>query len=72
MTGGSRFEDVELRGSLTPIVDGYPPVMVAGRFACREITLVEQSNDAGDWKEHLAPRKQWVIVTILCTTPGSR
>ena len=74
--GASRFEDVELKGSLTHVVDGVPPLLVSGPFACREITFVEQPNDACDWKAHVAPRKQWGIVIsgrlAITTSDGER
>jgi hypothetical protein len=35
--GTSRFEDVELKRKLTHIVDGVPPLLVSGPFACSEI-----------------------------------
>ena len=61
--GASRFEDVELEGTMTHIVNGVPPLLVSGPFGCSEITFVEQPKDA-HWEAHVAPRKQWIIV--LC------
>jgi quercetin dioxygenase-like cupin family protein len=60
--GASRFEDVELEGTLTRVVDGVPPLLVSGPFACSGIAFVEQPEEASDWEAHVAPRKQWVIV----------
>jgi hypothetical protein len=60
--GDSRFEDVELKGILTHIVDGVPPLLVSGPFGCREIKFVEAARDASDGQVHVAPCKQWVIV----------
>ena len=72
--GASRFEDVELEGTLTHIVDGVPPLLVSGSFACNEITFVEQPKDALDWEAHVAPRRQWIIVisgrVAITTTDG--
>src|SRR5687768_12165015 len=48
--GGSRFEDVELPASPTHLVDGVPPLLVSGPFACTEVTFVEQPQDASDWQ----------------------
>ena len=59
--GASRFEDVELEGALTRIVDGVPPLLVSGPFACSGIMFVEQPKEASDWAAHVAPRKQWLI-----------
>ncbi len=59
--GASRFEDVELEGTLTRIVDGVPPLLVSGPFACSGIMCVEQPKEASDWAAHVAPRKQWLI-----------
>ena len=59
--GASRFEDVELEGTLTRIVDGVPPLLVSGPFACNGIMFVEQPKEASDWAAHVAPRKQWLI-----------
>jgi hypothetical protein len=74
--GDSRFEDVELQGTLTHIVDGVPPLLVSGPFACREITFVEQPKDASDGQVHVAPRKQWIIILsghfAITTTDGDR
>ncbi len=72
--GASRFEDVELHGTMTHIVGGVPPLLVSGPFACREITFVEQPRDASGWEAHVAPRKQWIIVisgrVAITTTDG--
>jgi hypothetical protein len=74
--GGSRFEDVELPASPTHIVDGVPPLLVSGPFACTEVTFVEQPQDASDWQAHVAPRQQWVIVlsgrAAITTSNGVR
>jgi hypothetical protein len=60
--GGFRFEDVELPASRTHIVDGVPPLLVSGPFACTGVPFVAQPQDASDWQAHVAPRKQWVFV----------
>jgi hypothetical protein len=60
--GASRFEDVELEGTRTHIVDGVPPLVASGPFKCSQITFVEQPDDAVSWDAHVAPRRQWVIV----------
>ena len=74
--GASLFEDVELEGTMTHIVDGLPPLLVSGPFRCSEITFVEQQKDALDWEVHVAPRKQWIIVlsgrAAITTTDGQR
>ena len=73
--GASRFEDVELKGTRTHIVDGVPPLLLSDPFACSEITFVEQPKDTVDWAAHVAPRKQWVIVlpgrVAITTTDGN-
>ena len=72
--GASRFEDVELEGTVTHIVNGVPPLLVSGPFGCSEIMFVEQPKDASDWEAHVAPRKQWIIVisgrAAITTTDG--
>ena len=72
--GASRFEDVELEGTMTHIVNGVPPLLVSGPFGCSEITFVEQPKDASDWEAHVAPRKQWITVisgrAAITTTDG--
>ena len=72
--GASRFEDVELKGTRTHIVDGVPPLLVSGPFECSQITFVEQPKDAVKWEAHVAPRRQWVIVisgrVAITTTDG--
>jgi hypothetical protein len=72
--GASRFEEVELKGTLTHIVDGVPPLLVSGPFACRGIKFVEVPKDATDSDWHVAPCKLWVIVLsgrgILTTSDG--
>jgi quercetin dioxygenase-like cupin family protein len=74
--GTSRFEDVELEGTLTHLVEGVPPLLVSDSFACTEIKFVEQRGDASDWDTHVAPRKQWVIVisgrAMVTTSDGDR
>jgi quercetin dioxygenase-like cupin family protein len=74
--GGFRFEDVELPASRTHIVDGVPPLLVSGPFACTGVTFVAQPQDASDWQAHVAPRKQWVIVlsgrAAITTSDGVR
>jgi quercetin dioxygenase-like cupin family protein len=74
--GSSRFEDVELKGTLTHIADGVPPLLVSGPFACSGITFVEQPREASGWQAHVAPRKQWIIVlsgrAAITTTDGQR
>ena len=74
--GTSRFEDVELKGTLTPIVEGVPPLLVSGPFACGGIAFVEEPEDAPDWQAHVAPRKQWVIMisgrAAITTSDGQR
>jgi hypothetical protein len=73
--GTSRFEDVELKRKMTHIVDGVPPLLVSGPFACSEITFVEQPRGSVGWEAHVAPRKQWVIVisgrVAIKTSDGS-
>jgi hypothetical protein len=64
--GSSRFEDCELNGKLTEFASGIPPVLLSGPFACAGILFVEsawQLGDAFNWEAHVAPHKQWVIVT---------
>ena len=74
--GASRFEDVELEGTMTHIVDGLPPLLVSGPFACSGVTFVEPPKDAVNWEVHVAPRKQWLIVisgrVAITTTDGKR
>ena len=74
--GDSQFEDVELKGTLTHIVDGVPPLLVSGPFACHEIKFVEAPKEAPEGREHVAPRKQWIIVLsgrfAITTTAGAR
>jgi len=61
--GTSRVEDLELKGTMTHIVDGLPPLSVSGPFACSEISFVElQPNEPVGWEAHVAPKRQWVIV----------
>ena len=72
--GASRFEDVELDGTMTYIVDGVPPLLLSGPFECSEITFVKQPKDTVDWEAHVAPRKQGIIVlsgrVAFTTTDG--
>jgi quercetin dioxygenase-like cupin family protein len=72
--GTSRFEDLELKGTMTHIVDGLPPLSVSGPFACSEITFVElQPNETVGWEAHVAPKRQWVIVLsgrVVITVSG--
>jgi quercetin dioxygenase-like cupin family protein len=74
--GGFRFEDVELPASRTLILDGAPPLLVSGPFACTGVTYVAQPQDVSDWQAHVAPRKQWVIVlsgrAAITTSDGVR
>jgi quercetin dioxygenase-like cupin family protein len=74
--GASRFEDVELEGTLTHIVDGIPPLLVSGSFACSGITFVEQRGNTSNWETHVAPRRQWLIVisgrATVTTSDGER
>jgi mannose-6-phosphate isomerase-like protein (cupin superfamily) len=74
--GASRFEDVELEGTLTHIVDGVHPLLVSGSFACSEITFVDQREYASNWETHVAPRRQWLIVisgrAVVTTSDGER
>ena len=74
--GDSQFEDVELKGALTHIVDGVPPLLVSGPFACQDIRFVEVPKEAPEGQPHVAPRKQWVIVLsgrfAITTTNGDR
>lgn len=74
--GASRFEEVELKGTLTRIADGVPPLLVSGPFACSEITFVDEPEQASDWQAHVAPRKQWIIVlsgrAAITTSDGRR
>lgn len=73
--GASRFEDVELEGTRTHIVDGVPPMLVSGPFNCSQITFVEQPKDAVHWEAHVAPRRQWIVVlsgrVAITTTDGN-
>ena len=74
--GASRFEDVELEGTITHIVNGVPPLLVSGPYRCSEITFVEQRGDASNWETHVAPRRQWLIVisgrAVVTTSDGER
>src|SRR5438445_784600 len=74
--GASRFEDVELEGTLTNVLDGVPPLLVSGPFACSEITFVEQREYSSNWETHVAPRRQWLIVisgrAVVTTSDGER
>jgi hypothetical protein len=58
---GSKFEDVEVEGTATRVVDGVPPLLVSGAFPVNALLFVEQPQGAADWQAHPAPRRQWVI-----------
>lgn len=58
----SRFEDVQLNGTITHVVDDVSSAACVGSFACSGITFAEQPKDAVDWKAHVAPTRQWIIV----------
>jgi hypothetical protein len=44
--GASRLEDGELKGPLTGVVSGVPPLLVSGPYAGSGITFVECLEDA--------------------------
>jgi quercetin dioxygenase-like cupin family protein len=74
--GGSRFEDVEVKGEPAHIVDGIPPLLVSGPFPVNTALFVDQPKDATDWLAHVSPRRQWVILlsgrVAVTTTDGER
>jgi hypothetical protein len=74
--GSSRFEDVELKGTLTEVVNGLAPLLVSGPFAGTGIMFVEQPENAFTEEVHVAPRRQWVIVLsgriAITTSDGIR
>jgi uncharacterized cupin superfamily protein len=74
--GGSRFEDIEVQGEPTHIVDGVPPLLVSGPFPVHAALFVAQPKDATDWRAHVSPRRQWAILlsgrVAVTTTDGER
>jgi hypothetical protein len=61
--GGSKFDDVLVEGEPRHVVDGVPPLLLSGPYAATSIVFVEQPADAADWETHVAPRRQWLVVT---------
>jgi quercetin dioxygenase-like cupin family protein len=60
--GGSEFVDADLEDEVRVVGDGVPPLRVAGPYETTHIMFVVQSGDAIDWHDHVAPRRQWIIV----------
>ena len=60
--GRSHFEDVTVEGELREIVAGVPPVLVSAPQPAAGLVFVEQPTDAADWEQHVAPRRQWVVL----------
>jgi hypothetical protein len=73
---GSKFEDVEVEGTATHVVDGVPPLRVSAPFPVNALLFVEQPKDATDWHAHPAPRRQWVMALSgrveVTTSDGER
>ncbi len=62
-TGKSLFENVEIKFTERLIVEGVPPVNVSEPLPASALMWVEQSAEAADWENHVAPRRQMVIMT---------
>ena len=63
--GGSKFEDVEVVGQPSHVVDGVPPLILSPPFPVSALVFVEMPKEAVDFHPdvaHVAPRRQWVIV----------
>ncbi|GAA5129573.1 cupin domain-containing protein [Pseudonocardia adelaidensis] len=58
--GGSVFEDDEIRLAERHVVDGVPPMAVAGVPATGGVVVVRSA--AFDSAPHPAPREQWVVM----------
>jgi quercetin dioxygenase-like cupin family protein len=74
--GDSAFAESKLEGAPRHVVDGLPPLGVAGPFDATGIAFVVQATEATDWQHHVAPRSQWVIIltgrVAITVTGGER
>jgi len=60
--GASVFEDVVSETQDRLIAEGVPPVLTAGPLPASALIYVEQKPEAADWEQHVAPRRQWIIL----------
>ena len=60
--GGSRIEDAEFMTTSARVADGVSPLLASGPHSCKSITFVEIPPDASQWRSHVAPGRQWVLV----------
>lgn len=74
--GESYFEDVELEMTTAIVADGVPSMRVSRPVPVTAAFFVEQPAGATDWKAHVAPRRQFVLVIsgrmAVETTDGTR
>jgi hypothetical protein len=74
--GESRFDDVELEMTAAIVADGVPPMHMSGPLPVTAAFFVEQPAGATDWRAHVAPRRQLVLVisgrVAVETTDGVR
>ena len=74
--GATHFEDVEPPSTEQVVADGVPPVLVTGPFPVSSIIVVEPRPGGPDWEPHVAPRRQWIVVSrgrgAIQVTDGER
>ena len=60
--GDSRFEQIDMAGEPTCVIDGVPPLLVSGPFPVSAASFVEQRKAAAEWRAHVAPKRQWLVI----------
>ena len=60
--GDSRFEQIDMAGEPTYVIDGVPPLLVSGPFPVSAALFVEQRKAAAEWRAHVAPKRQWLVI----------
>src|SRR5438309_694693 len=58
----SRFEQIDMAGEPTRVIDGVPPLLVSGPFPVSAALFVEQRKAAAEWRAHVAPKRQWLVI----------
>ena len=74
--GATHFEDVEPPWAEQVVAEGVPPVLVTGPFPVSSLIVVEPRPGGPDWEPHVAPRRQWIVVSrgrgAIQVTDGER
>ena len=74
--GDSEFVESELPGKDRHVIDGVPPLKIAGPYDVSRIEFVQSTAAVADWQHHVAPRSQWLLIlsgqVAITVTNGER